>query len=296
MMARILRSKPVSGTIVGQVAYADWRDTTAAVLERVLRAMADTGHAETAISILQRRMKEAPAEHKRWQCFALELVTNVDLIRCGGTPNHYWQQVASALVADHFEEIATAIFQAHSSRKTTESWFIDTESAVTDVLLCCVKQDPGRAWENLRDYLLPASESFLFAIGFPSKVMDLLPVDDILAWIAELPVEMAAERVAPLARMSNLHTLTDGTLAARLIGEYGDNQVVSEVFFSHYVSGSWWGPASSHWGELAKALNDVADRTTFSKLRGWASATARKIGEMSEQEQEREEEQELLIR
>ena len=71
MMARILRSKPVSGTIVGQVAYADWRDTTAAVLERVLRAMADTGHAETAISILQRRMKEAPAEHKRWQCFAL---------------------------------------------------------------------------------------------------------------------------------------------------------------------------------------------------------------------------------
>ena len=296
MMARILRSKPVSGTIVGQVAYADWRDTTAAVLERVLRAMADTGHAETAISILQRRMKEAPAEHKRWQRFALELVTNVDLIRCGGTPNHYWQKVASALVADHFEEIATAIFQAHSSRKTTESWFIDTESAVTDVLLCCVKQDPRRAWENLRDYLLPASESFLFAIGFPSKVMDLLPVDDILAWIAELPVEMAAERVAPLARMSNLHTLTDGTLAARLIGEYGDNQVVSEVFFSHYVSGSWWGPASSHWGELAKALNDVADRTTFSKLRGWASATARKIGEMSEQEQEREEEQELLIR
>ena len=296
MMARILRGQEVSRTVVGQVAYADWRDTSANALESVLRAMADTGHADTAISVLQRRMEQAPAEQERWQPFALELVTAVDLIRRGGMPNHYWQQVATVLVDDYFEEISTAIFEAHASRDKNASWFIDTESAVAEVLLSCVKQDPCRVWKKLRDYLASPDQAYLFAIGFPNKVMDLMPVDDVLAWIAEVPVEKVFERVAPLARISSLGALTDASLAARLIGEYGDDQMMAEVFLSRYVSGSWWGPASSHWSELARALEDVADRTALSKLREWASATARKINEMAEQEHQREEEQELLMR
>ena len=296
MMARILQAQQVSRTIVGQVTYADWRDTSANVLESVLRAMADTGHADTAISVLQRRMEQAHAEQERWQPFALELVTAVDLIRRGGMPNHYWQQVATVLVGDYFEEISAAIFEAHASRDKNASWFIDTESAVAEVLLSCVEQDPSRVWKKLRDYLSSPGEAYMFAIGFPNKVMDLLPVDDILAWIAELPTDKAAERAAPLARMSNMDSLSDDTLAARLIGEYGDNQIVSEVFFSRYASGSWWGPASSHWSDRAQALKEVADRTTLSKLRDWASATARTISEMATQEKQREEEQELLIR
>ena len=296
MMARILRGQEVSRTVVGQVAYADWRDTSASALESVLRAMAETGHADTAISVLQRRMEQAPAEQERWQPFALELVTAVDLIRRGGMPNHYWQQVATVLVDDYFEEISTAIFEAHASRDKNASWFIDTESAVAEVLLSCVKQDPSRVWKKLRDHLASPDQADLFAIGFPNEVTDLMPVDDVLAWIAKVPVEKVFERVAPLARMISLGTLTDAGLAARLIGEYGDDQMVAEVFFSRYVSGSWWGPASSHWNELASALEDVADRTALSKLREWASATARKINEMAKQEQQREEEQELLMR
>ena len=296
MMARILRGQQVRRTVVGQVAYADWRDTSASALESVLRAMADTGHADTAISVLQRRMEQAPGEQERWQPFALELVTAVDLIRRGGMPNHYWQQVATVLVDGYFEEISTAIFEAHASRDKNASWFMDTESAVAEVLLSCVKQDPSGVWKKLRDYLSSPDQANLFAIGFPNEVMDLMPVDDILAWIAEVPVEKVVERVAPLARMTSLGTLTDAGLAARLIGEYGDDQMVAEVFFSRYVSGSWWGPASSHWSELAEALKDVADRTALSKLREWASAAARKTGEMAAQEEQREEERQLLIR
>jgi hypothetical protein len=281
---------------VGQVAYADWRDTSANALESVLRAMADTGHADTAISVLQRRMEQAPAEQERWQPFALELVTAVDLIRRGGMPNHYWQQVATVLVGDYFEEISAAIFEAHASRDKNASWFIDTESAVAEVLLSCVKQDPCRVWKKLRDYLASPDQAYLFAIGFPNKVMDLMPVDDVLAWIAEVPVEKVFERVAPLARISSLGALTDASLAARLIGEYGDDQMMAEVFFSRYVSGSWWGPASSHWSARAQALMEVADHTTLSKLRDLASATARAISEMAAQEKQREEEQELLMR
>ena len=211
-------------------------------------------------------------------------------------PNHYWQQVATVLVDDHFEEIAAAIFEAHASRDKDASWFIDTESAVAEVLLACVRQDPSRVWKKLRDYLSSPDQAYLFAIGFPNEVMDLLPVDDVLAWIAEVPTEKVFERAAPLARMTSLGTLDDASLAARLIGEYGDDRMVAEVFFSRYVSGSWWGPASSHWSELARALEDVAERTALSKLREWASATARKIDAMAEQEQQREEERELLRR
>ena len=296
MMARILRGQQISRTIVGQVTYAEWRDTSANVLESVLRAMADNGHAETAISVLQRRLEQAPAEQGRWQPFALELVTDADLIRRGGMPNHYWQRVAAVLVDDYFEEISAAIFEAHARRDKTESWFIENESAVAEVLVSCVRRNPGRVWKTLLHYLSPRSEAYLFAIGFPKKVMDLLPVDDILAWIAGLPTESVAERAAPLARMSNTDSLSDDTLAARLIGEYGDNQIVAEVFFSRYVSGSWWGPASSHWSARAQALMEVADHTTLSKLRDLASATARAISEMAAQEKQREEEQELLMR
>ena len=56
------------------------------------------------------------------------------------------------------------------------------------------------------------------------------------------------------------------------------------------------GPASSHWSDLVNALNDVAGRTAFPKLRAWASATAHTIGEMAQREKQQEEEQELIMR
>ena len=296
LMARILCCRQVSRAIVGQVAYADWRETSAGALERVLRTMADTGHADTAISVLQRRIEQFPAEQDRWTPFALDLVTTIELIRGGGMANHYWQGVATMLVDDCFEEISAAIFEAHARRDKTKSWFMEHEQSVVDVLLACVKRGPSLAWKHLQHYLAQPGEAYFFAIGFPSTVMDLLPADEVLAWVAELPIAKAAERVAPLARMSNVGNLADETLAARLLGEYGDDQVVADLFYSNYVSGSWWGPASSHWSELAEALQGVADRTALAKLRDWASASARKIGEMAEQEQQREQEQELLLR
>ena len=296
LMALTLRSRQVSRAVVGQVGYADWRATSVCALEHVLRTMAGTGHADTAVSILQRRIEQVPAEQERWKPFALELVTDVDLVRGDGMTNHYWQGVATVLVDDYFEEISAAIFEAHAHRDQTKSWFMEHESAVVEVLLACAKRDSGRVWKHLQHYLAQPGEAYFFAIGFPSVVMDLLPVDEVLAWVAELPIANVAERVAPLARMSNVGNLADDRLAARLLGEYGDDPMVADSFFSNYVSGSWWGPASSHWNELAEALRGVADRTAFAKLRDWALVSARKISEMAEQEQRREQEHELLLR
>ena len=296
LMASILRSRPVSRRVVGQIAYTEWLNTSVDVLESLLRAMADTSHAETAISILQRRMEQVPAEQKHWEPFALELATAVDLIRHRGMPNHYWQQVAAVLLDDYYEEISAAIFKAHAGRQTNGSWFIGNESAVAEVLLACVRQDPGRVWKSLLPYLSPEGEAYLFAIGFPRKVMDWLPVDSLLAWIDELPTERAAERVGPLARMSNMDALKDDTLAARLIGAYGDNQMVAEVFLSRFVSGGWLGPASSHWSDRARALKDVAESTRISRLRVWASAAVQTVRTMAAREKQREDERELLVR
>ena len=296
LMARTLCSRQVSRAVVGQVAYADWRATSAGALDQVLRTMADTGHSDTAISVLQRRIEQHPAEQERWKPFALDLVTSVDLIRGGGMANHYWQEVAAALVNDYFEEISAAIFEAHAGRDKTKNWFMEHQSAVVNVLLACAKRGPSQVWKRLQHYLALPGDACWFAIGFPTAVMDLVPADEVLAWVAELPVARVSERVGPLARISDVGKLSDDTLVARLIGEYGDDPMVADAFFSRYVSGSWWGPASAHWIDLAEALTHVAGRTVLAKLRDWASATARKINEMAEQEQQREQEHELLLR
>ena len=295
LVAQILRKQQVSRTIVERVAYADWRDTSAGVLESVLRAMADTGHPETAISILQRRMEHLSTEDERWNPFALELVTDVDLVRSRGTTNHHWKEVASILVPDHFEKIATAIFDAQAGRDRTTGWFLEHQERVIEVLLACVDQDPVRIWNRLRNYL-SSPQTWFFIIGFPNMVMERFPVDVILEWIAGSPTGIPSERAALIARLTNMGRLTDDALAARIIGEYGDQQIVAEAFVSCYVSGTWWGPASSRWGALSQTLKGTASHTKLPKLRDWASEAARTVGEMAEQQQEREEEMELLIR
>lgn len=296
MMAQILRSQQVSRMIVGRSAYGDWRDTSADVLENLLRAMVDTGHADTAVSILQSRIEHPSAARERWKQFALELVTNVDLIRSGGTPNHYWQEVAFILVPDYFEEIAEAIFDAHARRDQTTNWFMEDESAVIEVLVACIELEPVRIWNRLRHYLSPPQAAQLFVIGFPNTVMERFPADVVLAWIAERPAKGASERAALLAHLTSMSRLTDDALAARIIDEYGDWEVVSEAYVSQYVSGAWWGSASSHWSDLAQTLKGLAGRTKLSGLGAWASAAARTVGRMAEQEQQREEERELLMR
>ena len=295
MIAEILRNQQVSKTIVGQVAYADWSDTSGGVLEGVLRAMVDMGHAETAISILQRRMEHASTEDERWNPFALELATDVDLIRSPGMTNHYWQKVASILVPDYFEDVATAIFSAHASRDRSGSWFLKHKEAVIEVLLACIEQAPVRIWDILTHYLSSSESVWLFVIGFPNTVMERFPVDGVLAWIAERPAK-TAKRAALLARLTNMSVLTDDGLAARIIDEYGDHRSVAEAFVAHYVSGAWWGPASLHWSELAEALKGVAGRTELPGLRDWTSAAARAVSGMAAHEQQREEERELLMR
>jgi hypothetical protein len=288
MLVSILRNEQVSSQIVGQLLFGAWGSNLAPyVLETVLRAMADTGHRNTAIGILAHRLKSNYAESELWKPLALELVTASDLIRSAQMVSYYWKEVADTLVPNHPVEIAAAIFREQADRESG-TWFIEHSDA-KGVLLKCVEQDPSGVWVVLKPYLSSPLDSLRFGIGFPRDLLERMPPDVVTAWIAEDP----GERAATVAKLASKDFSSDETLASRMIGAYGNNEEVASQFFSEYLSGSFWGPASAHWVELAESLEAVARRTALPKLRSWASNSAKSLRKMAEQHQQREEERDL---
>ncbi|MDE0448773.1 MAG: hypothetical protein OXH96_19080 [Spirochaetaceae bacterium] len=293
--AQLLRSRNPSRAIVGQLKYAGWHDTGDAALATLLRALMESGYRETAASILQRRM-EAATTIDRWQQLAMELVLDRDLIRCTGMPNHYWHDIAKMMAPHHPREISSTIFQAHAQRDESEPWFLQYEKEVVDVLLACTKHAPCQVWDALRRHLWPPRKAVFFVIGFPPQVLELLPREAILAWIAETPVDQAARRAALVALLTNKQSLSDDSLAAGIIARYGNDEDVSDAFFSHYVSGTFAGPLSSRSRELANNLADISERTALPGLRRWAAKSAAALRTMAESEKQEEEERSLLLR
>ena len=294
-VAELLRGQRLSPAVVGQLTYSDWNGTSAGVLQRLLRAMVDTGHGKTAISILQSRMEHADAEIGRWRPLALELATDLELIRCREMPIHYWQKVAEMIVEDYPREIAGAIFRAHAQRDESTSWFLKYERAVVDVLLSCIEHAPDGVWQELRPYLWPPHEGLQFGIGFPSDVLERLPMEDVLAWVAEPPAEQAPQRAALLARLTNKHSLTEESLPARIIASYGDYETVDEAFFSHHVSGAGAGRISTRWQDLEHELQHVAKHTKLPGLRRWAHKSVAALDQMVSQQRQHEEEEALQV-
>ncbi len=288
LVAELLRSEQVSSQLVGQFGYGRWdEDLSVDVMATVLRAMADTGHRETAIGILDSRMRRNPAETERWKPLALGLVTASDLIRSEDMASHHWKEVANTLIGDYSREIAEAILREQAARGSS-IWLAEFSEAA-GVLHACVAKDPSGVWQAMLPHLSPPANAHMFIIGFPQGVLELMPPDAVSAWVAEEPEEHASM----VARLTGKELSTDETLASRILGEYGDNEMVAEAFFSAQLSGSWSGPASSHWAQLAAELGAVAGRTTLPKLRRWASDSARSLGEMAARDRQREEEEEL---
>jgi hypothetical protein len=370
-VAELLHATRLSPALVGQLKYGDWTHVSADALQSLLRAMIDTGHGKTAISMLHGRMEHSDAETEHWQPMAMELVKDPDLIRSREMPNHYWQKVAELTVADCPRDIAAAIFRAHAQREERpegwrlrreravvdvllgcvnrdpagvwqelipylspareamwfvsgfpagviervptddvlawiavaprpqerpEGWRLRRERAVVDVLLGCVNRDPAGVWQELIPYLSPAREAMWFVSGFPAGVIERVPTDDVLAWIAVAPRPHAAQRAALLARLTPRRALADESLAGRIIAGYGRHRTVAQAFFSHHVSGVGYGPASRGWQDMAQELDQIAAHTNLSRLGRWAHQSAETLREMAVREREYEEEEELLVR
>jgi len=296
-LAESLHDRRLGPALVGQLKYGDWTGISAEALQSLLRAMIDTGHENTAISILRSRMEHDAAETGRWRRLAIELVAAPELIRSRDVSNHYWQKVAEMLIADHPREIAAAIFRAHAQReKRTEGWRLRHERAVVDVLLGCVSRDPAGVWQELIPYLWPPREAAWFVSGFPAGVIGRMPADDVLAWVGAVPARQRPRRAALLARMTDQSPLTDDSLAARIIAAYGDKTLVAEAFFSYQASGGGVGPISDRWENVAQELDHVAAHTNLPVLGRWAQRSAGTLRDMAYLERQEEEERELLVR
>ena len=295
-VAELLRGRSLSAAQVGRLKYTNWSGTSDSALRTLLRVLADTGHRETAIGILQDRIRRAGGVVDRWKPLALTLATDPHLIRCQGMASHYWQKVAELLAADHPHELAAAIFRAHAQRDLSERWFLKHQHAMMEVLNACIERAPLEVWKALRPHLWPRDDALLFVIGFPSEVVDRLPVEAVVAWIAEPPAGQAVQRAALIARLTNKCMLTDRSLAARIIEKYGGEEVVDGVLFGQQVSGAGAGPRSSRWDELSQRLEAVASSTKLPRMRAWARKSAASLRKMIERERQHEEERELLLR
>ncbi|WP_144234499.1 hypothetical protein [Oceanidesulfovibrio marinus] len=284
----ILDTENVASEIVGQLAYGKWgQELTVDSLEEVLNTMVANSYPATALAILSSRIDAFPQEKEQWQSLAIKLALMPEIIRANSMTNFYWRNVCKILIKDHPGEIALAIFREQADRKSRKR--IAQYGDAAKVLKSCVEEDPKAVWEAFLPLLEDTQEAYILSIGFPSGIVDQMPVSDIEAWINKDPNKRAATIVSFL----KMDFSNDENLASQLIEKYSDQEKIPGRVFSKFVSGSWAGPASSHWEELAKELDNVAANTTLPKLKQWSQWAASELRNMAERERLREEEEDL---
>ncbi len=282
-----LRSEEVTQQAVGALAFGRWGENLSkTTLESVLTAMADTGHGTTAAEILRYRIKNSPDETMHWRPLALRLVTDPKLVRSDYATGFHWRELAEVLVADYPIEIAKAILSEQADRESS-IWFAE-HSQAAGILRRCVEQNPAGVWEVMQLHLSSPSSSYRYSIGFPQRVIESIPSEKIIEWIAGHP----EDRASIVARLISTDMSTDSTLASLILGDHGDVEPIASAFLSKCISGA----AASQWQQLAEALDATASRTTLPKLRIWASNSARKLRQMAKQTPYCEEEKALYGR
>lgn len=288
-LTEIIRTRQLTPAVVSLVAFAPY--PTDAVSPKAFLCLASalagsTDYRETALPIVERRLEEAPAELDGLLNVALTLCTDVGLIRAGHMTEYYWHLVALALVPSSAIDLARAIFAAHAASGGPRNWFLSHADHVLAVLRRCITRDPTGAWNELRPHL--EADPARYAIAFPEGLVDSLPPDEVMSWIADAPYD----RAPLIARLSAKAFESSNTLACRLLNDYGDLEFVEAAFFSSYISGTYVGSVSDHWLQLADNL-ETAKNANLPGVRKWATRTAAKLVRMAKAEREREDEEDF---
>ncbi|MDP3207937.1 MAG: hypothetical protein Q8M65_02205 [Rhodoglobus sp.] len=284
-LIRMLRSQTIPDQVAGMMEFGLWADDLPAdSLQSLLEALLDGGGTAIAIGLLEQRLKARPEESEHWHPLALVLATRPELVRSFGTTGYEWKLVAERLIPQHVPELAAAILHEHHTR-TARHWFLDHTDA-HEVLGKCVAADPASVWQSLRERL-ESAEGYSYGIGFPRGILDQMPREAVLTWIAGNPKDRA-----PLTARFVVKDLShDASLAAEVLGRFGDDEDVGRAFLSAYLSGSWSGPVSEHWKEIAARLSETEQRTKLPRLKTWALGATRSLLEMAESERQREDEE-----
>lgn len=286
MLARAVREHDVDELAAGQLGLGRWHEgVSQETLRDVLTALNERGHTATTIAVLGHRLKSHSEELESWREIAQGLVLRSELVRSSRMTAYYWKAVALRLLPGGAADIAAAFLREQADR-SSGNWFVQYSEART-VLSECVSADPVGVWRNLVSYLRSPGEAYAFAIGFPLSLLEGIPVPEVQAWVSAGP----KHRAAIIATLAPKNLATDETLASWLLAEYGDDEDVERAFFSSFVSGSWWGSASVHWGQLAVVVDEVATRTALPRLRRWAERAGEQLRGMAERDREREDEE-----
>lgn len=290
VLINVLKSEKVSAQDIGRFEFGSWMESLKFDrLEMLIQAMVENGHNKTAVSIVAQRMASRADEYERWVPVARVLATDKELIQSYDASYH-WKEIAKALVSHYSREITQAIFSAQAD-KEVEGWFLEHNLAL-EVLYACIDHDAQEVWDELMPYLSSDENVYSFCIGFPRGVLELMPADDVKTWIEGNP-----ERNASIAAgLVSKDFSSDATLASRIIGTYGNIKNIGNAFLGEYISGSYTGPSSLHWTEMAITLEEVSQRTALPKLRHWATNSARLMRDKAQQDLEREREEQFRWR
>jgi hypothetical protein len=235
------------------------------------------------LHMIDNRVEKHPEDLGELEGLAVIVVSDRDLALTDTMSEFHWNRLARALLPKHVRPVARALFARQANRRS--SHFFLEHSSTQEVLEDCIKQGPLDVWEELVPFLVHDVQAQLFAIGFPSYVMDQMPREAVLQWIAEAPVTRAI-RVAKMSAKN----FADTSLAAAIL-ERWDSQDVRAQLLNEFMSGGWSGDASLHWDALASQLDAVARESKLSGVKRWARDGALELRRMAEHERKHEAEE-----
>jgi hypothetical protein len=209
-----------------------------------------------------------------------------ELLRAEQHAAYYWKSLARRLAQEHAREIAETLFDSHG-RNPKMPWLLRYSRAL-DVLDLCIKADPQGVWEELAQQFEKRRKAYIYTIGFPDDIIERLPREAVLSWVALRP-----EARAPLLARLIQRAFVEGSLGVELLNRYGHLDAVSSAFFSAWISGSFAGALSEHWEELAETLERTAAKSLLPGIRKWSKDTIRELRKMAARDRKREEEERI---
>lgn len=290
-LAELVQADSLPPSLTEQFSYGGWSQTVPrASLVSLVRAMAVApSHRGSAVVLLDVRAKEDGEFWADVAPIALELATDPLIVRRSPNFGFYWHRVVERLLADdsNIEPIVRSLFAAQMLRDSDESWFLEHSTYGAQTLSACIRRDVATVWDELV-HLLEDADAQRHVIGLPGGLLDRMPHDSVLEWVAVDPEVRGRLIVRSVSKR-----LADDSLFVQLIERFGSNKDVAGEASEYFHSGQWTGESSAHWTRLADSLEPWSKRRDLPSFSRWAHAAIRSLREAAQRDREREEEDRL---
>lgn len=269
-----------------RLTWSRWRDTlTPSQVIDLLKTLLQRGaKISSLISFIEAYLRTHPATLDDLR------VTGIDLLRRGEETDrdvhtmhgYHWEQLAKRLVKENPHEIAEAVLAEIGRRQSS------IQHGLVEVLQTAWKLT-GKG-KLFREVIAPWLEMETTEAWWVRRALrqalplDQVGVETLAHWVSKRP-EVRASRLAeiigaPSGQPSDAH--------AMLLERFGDQ--VDGVFYGAFISGTWWGPASTRTrGKLEEAKTWLDDERPA--IREWAKNVVKGLEATLERDIKSEEEE-----